>query len=157
MISKTFIKQQTIVNLLNKDLQTIHDNQHTIAYNQIFSDERLKNTEQARVDFNTKKYAWLLKYVNQKPNFVQASGDTFIAVNNLPMQLRFLDMKKFGNWRIYNAELWGVLYNNSFYAIKYTIGDDIARMMEDQLRGALAEDALKADNSMRTTVEYGRY
>lgn len=36
-----------------------------------------------------------------------------------PTYLRFLDMKRLGNYRIYNRPLWGILYRETLVDIKY--------------------------------------
>ena len=39
-----------------------------------------------------------------------------------PLYIRFLDMKKHGNYGIYNRQVWGILWNNSLQTIKYGYG-----------------------------------
>lgn len=38
-----------------------------------------------------------------------------------PYYIRFLDMKRLGNHKIYNRPIWGILYKQTFIDIKYDL------------------------------------
>lgn len=42
-------------------------------------------------------------------------------------------MKKHGNWKIYNRQVWGILYNNSLRRILHGYGEEI----HDNVRATL--------------------
>jgi hypothetical protein len=48
--------------------------------------------------------------VQGNPMTVSESGEEFIFSQRIIKQLHFLDMKKFGNMKIYNRLVWGILY-----------------------------------------------
>lgn len=51
-------------------------------------------------------------------NIVQGASGITAAVN-YPTYIRFLDMKRLGNYRIYNRPIWGILYKETFRDIRY--------------------------------------
>ena len=60
----------------------------------------------------------------QNPNYsVIPDGEGVIAHSNLPLYTRFLDMKKHGNYQIYNRQIYGILYHDTLGKIKYEYQD----------------------------------
>ena len=60
----------------------------------------------------------------QNPNYsVVPDGEGVIARSNLPLYTRFLDMKKHGNYQIYNRQIYGILYHDTLGKIKYEYQD----------------------------------
>lgn len=42
---------------------------------------------------------------------------------NYPVYIRFLDMKRNGNLKIYNRPIWGIMYKEVFSNIRYGFGE----------------------------------
>lgn len=40
-----------------------------------------------------------------------------------PREIRFQDMRHLGNWRIYNRQIWRILYKETFADIRYEFSD----------------------------------
>jgi hypothetical protein len=45
-------------------------------------------------------------------------------------------MKRLGNWKIYNRQIWGILYSNALKDIKQRYGEYIGDTVGDALRDA---------------------
>ena len=50
---------------------------------------------------------------------ISRDGNGVRAKLNYPIQIRFVDMKRLGNWKIYNRQLWGILYKETFVKMRY--------------------------------------
>jgi len=51
-------------------------------------------------------------------------------------KLRFLDMKKLGNLKVYNKKVWGQLYVDTLPELKYGLTEEIKTSIHDQLTEA---------------------
>ena len=58
------------------------------------------------------------------------------AISTIPLQLRFFDMKHLGNWRVYNRQVWGILYGHTLGEIKYEWRQQIAERIREGLQMA---------------------
>ena len=54
---------------------------------------------------------------------ISADGPGIKAETTLPTYIRFLDMKRLGNWKIYNRQIWGILYKETLNNTKYEYRD----------------------------------
>ena len=64
------------------------------------------------------------------------SGPGVAAEVWVPLSLRFVDMKKYGNWKIYNRQVWGTLYRDTLQAVKYEFRDWVRANFPEMLRQA---------------------
>lgn len=62
------------------------------------------------------------------------SGQGVAAEVWVPLQLRFVDMKKYGNWRIYNRQVWGTLYRDTLQEVKYEFRDWVRKHFPEMLK-----------------------
>jgi hypothetical protein len=51
-------------------------------------------------------------------------------------QLRFLDMKKLGNMKIYNRLVWGILYAETASELMYGFSEEVKNTLRRQLEAA---------------------
>ena len=58
------------------------------------------------------------------------------AIATIPLQLRFFDMKHLGNWRVYNRQVWGILYGHTLREIKYEWRQQIADRIREGMEMA---------------------
>lgn len=54
-----------------------------------------------------------------------------------PKEIRFQDIKRLGNWRIYNKQVWGILYKETFRDIRFEFSDWLRENFKNQLSEAL--------------------
>lgn len=68
-----------------------------------------------------------------------ASGEATIGTNpinirvNYPIYIRFLDMRKNGNHRIYNRQLWGMIYRETLPELRYGFTEEVQKEIREQL------------------------
>ena len=62
-----------------------------------------------------------------------------MAQTNVPLYIRFLDMKRKGNWQIYNRQIWGIMYHDVRSRIRYEFQDFMERQRK-QLQAALRNE-----------------
>lgn len=60
-------------------------------------------------------------------------GNSLTVNTNYPIYIRFLDMKRKGNWQIYNRQIWGVVYNNMLAELKEEVGSRTKEEIREQL------------------------
>ena len=74
----------------------------------------------------------------QNPNYsVIPDGEGVIAHSNLPLYTRFLDMKKHGNYQIYNRQIYGILYHDTLGKIKYEYQDYVRERIKEMFASSL--------------------
>lgn len=58
----------------------------------------------------------------QNPQYMlQPEGGGVRSEIYWPTYIRFLDMKRQGNWKIYNRQVWGILYKETFVKMRFEI------------------------------------
>ena len=80
------------------------------------------------------RYSELLHKVQSTQYVNHGSGLQQTFSVNVPLTLRFLDMKKYGNWRVYIRIIWGYLYNNSYLELKYGYGSKIKEEVSKMIK-----------------------
>jgi hypothetical protein len=137
MISENITKQQFIIQVLERDLNNIYKAQLAIARQNIYVEgKELKVTKRKGNTIGVRSGALLESLEN--PDFIiQASGEKFLVSARIVKHMRFIDMKKFGNRKIYNRQVWGILYNNALKDIKYNYGEAVSNYIGEVLREAL--------------------
>ena len=74
-----------------------------------------------------------------------SSGSILISTNpvsvriNSPIYIRFLDMRKNGNLRIYNRQLWGMIYRETLPELRYGMTKEVRREIGLQLESLFSE------------------
>ena len=74
-----------------------------------------------------------------------SSGSILISTNpvsvriNYPIYIRFLDMRKNGNLRIYNRQLWGMIYRETLPELRYGMTKEVRREIGLQLESLFSE------------------
>jgi len=136
MISDNITKQDFIIQVLERDIRNIYKAQLAIAQQNIYvSGKQLKVTKRRSAKIGVRSGA-LLQSLENPDYMIQAQGDKFIVSAGIVKHMRFIDMKKFGNRKIYNRQVWGILYNNALKDIKYNYGQSISDVIGDKLREA---------------------
>lgn len=63
-------------------------------------------------------------------------GAGVVSTSNVPMYIRFLDMKRKGNYEIYNRQIWGILYCDTIHSIQSDYQNWIIDNFPDMLKKA---------------------
>jgi hypothetical protein len=133
MISENITKQQFIINVLERDVKRIFAAQRTIAEQNIYvSGRELKKTKRKGPEIGVRSGS-LRRSLETADYAIAAQGERFMLSASIVRHMRFIDMKKYGNRKIYNRQLWGILYNNTLKDIKYNYGNAIADNVFDDL------------------------
>jgi hypothetical protein len=137
MISEKITKQQFIVQVLERDIRNIYRVQLAIAQRNIYVEgKKLKITKRLGPRIGV-RFGSLLQSLQNPDYLIQAQGEKFIVSAGIVKHIRFIDMKKFGNRRIYNRQVWGILYNNAMKDIEYNYGSEIRNIISEKLQEAL--------------------
>lgn len=143
MLSNNITKSQFILQALDRDLANIYAAQRLIAEeNKII---RVRKTGEKfarksdRRDGIGVKTGRLINSLQSPDYIVSQQGEKFVVSASIVLHMRFLDMKKYGNWRIYNAQVWGILYNNALRDIRWNYGYILHDAIGDLLREAFGK------------------
>ncbi len=117
------IKAKYFKEHIEKGIKDIFEAQRKIALYRIY--QVGSKRREVRLSGQTlRSRSGLLKYCLTYPNYsVETSGGGVISRTSLPTYIRFLDMEEFGNFRIYNRQIWGILYTETMQNIKYEYRD----------------------------------
>ena len=134
MLSENITKQQFIIQILERDIRNIFKAQLAIAQQNIYIEGKQLKTTKRRVPKIGVRSGALLESLQNPDYLIQAQGDKFIVSSGIVKHMRFIDMKKFGNRKIYNRQVWGILYNNALKDIRYNYGKTISDVVGEKLR-----------------------
>ena len=141
MISDNITKQAFIIQVLERDVRNIYKAQLAIAKHNIYvSGKELKVTKRRGAKIGVRSGS-LLESLQNPDYLIQANGGQFIVSAGIVKHMRFIDMKKYGNRKIYNRQVWGILYNNALKDIKYNYGKSISDAVGETLREAFSQNA----------------
>lgn len=138
-MSEELIKQEFIRQTVEKDIRDIFNAQLLIASRRIYSQGSNRRQHQGNGQV-VKGRSGALMDALQNPKFsMLSSGNGIIATSNLPLYIRFLDMKEHGNYQIYNRQVWGILYNNTMQTVRYGYSSQIRQRIRVELQNAFPE------------------
>ena len=126
-----FIRQ-----VLERDIRTIFRAQYLIVSKNVYLRGKTLAVKKRRgATIGSRSGA--LEQALAEPSFaIRSEGEQFIAAAEYPLHIRFLDMKRKGNWQIYNRQVWGILYNNALQDIRFKYGEDIHDRVGEALHEA---------------------
>lgn len=121
------IQQQYFKQQLETGIRKILATQLAIATDKIYSDP-----------YNARRRSGALRVSLENPSYmITGSGSGVNAEVKWPTYIRFLDMKRFGNKKIYNRPVWGILYKETYNNIRYEFSDWLRKNFPDKLKIAL--------------------
>lgn len=135
MITEQFTKSEFMVEIVNRDVVNIFRAQLLIAEKNI----RLQGANLEQVRGGGKigvRSGNLLKSLRDPSYSIAAVNGRLQMSASVPIQTRFLDMKRRGNWMIYNRQIWGILYRNTKIDLKYRYRDGIRDSLGAALQNA---------------------
>ena len=131
---------------IGRGIQDIFQAQLDIATKRIYQKGRERKKVQGTGEIIQGRSGALMAAL-QNPNYsVVPNGEGVIARSNLPLYTRFLDMKKHGNYGIYNRQVWGILWNNSLQTIKYGYGKEVRDRIYAGLQEAFQRMEIRTDS-----------
>ena len=94
--------------VLDYGVRKIYDQQLTIA-----TQRSMERRKQAR-QYYAGAGEYIIETLRQRLAQVSVAGSSAEVVSQIPLVMRFVDMKRYGNWEIYNRQVWGMLYRDVF-------------------------------------------
>ena len=114
---------------VNRGFRRIFDEQRRIAADKIYGKQAY------RTDGTRRSRSGRLQQALASPIFsISGSGSGISAKAEYPTYLRFLDMKRLGNYRIYNRPVWGILYKETFNDIRFEFSSWLRKNLADSIR-----------------------
>jgi hypothetical protein len=124
MISDKIIKKQFIVDTLRRNADAVRRIQL----------ERLNAAdERIRKKFDVDK---VIESIQGNAGTVSESGSGVTFSQKIIKQLRFLDMKRPGNLKIYNRPVCGILYGETKAELSYGFSEEVKNTLRRQLEAA---------------------
>lgn len=113
---------------INRGFRRIFEEQRRIAASKIYGKQAY------RTDGTPRSRSGRLQQALSSPSFsISGSGSSISAKANYPTYIRFLDMKRLGNYRIYNRPIWGILYKETFRDLRYEFSDWLEKFVRKSL------------------------
>ncbi len=113
------IKVQYFKQQLEKGIRDILESQRFIATSRIYQKGHDRVREQ-RSGATVKGRSGVLMAALTNPRYrISPDGSGVRTETTLPTYIRFLDMKRHGNYQIYNRQIWGILYTETIQNVKY--------------------------------------
>lgn len=130
-------KTDFITDRIGRGIQDIFQAQLDIATKRIYQKGRERRKVQGTGEIIQGRSGALMAAL-QNPNYsVVPDGEGVIARSNLPLYTRFLDMKKHGNYQIYNRQIYGILYHDTLGKIKYEYQDYVRERVKEMFASSL--------------------
>lgn len=113
------IKVQYFKQHLEKGIRDILEAQRLIATSRIYQTGHERIREQRSGAIVKGRTGTLMEALTNPRYRISPDGKGLNTETILPKYIRFLDMKRNGNFRIYNRQVWGILYKETLQNIKY--------------------------------------
>lgn len=121
--------------VLDYGLRKIYDSQLEIA-------SKRKAADRGRIKrYNVGAAEYIANSLRQRMSQIQVSGSTAEVISQIPLVMRFVDMKNYGNWQIYNKQVWGILYHDVFSDLSQKYRSWIIFQMRMKLGAAFNDEA----------------
>lgn len=116
---------------LLKGIRDIFRAQRNVAQNRIYQVGSERRT--VRGTGRTGPSGNLMRALSN-PSFKVWKGEQGVHAHiDYPIYIRFLDMKEHGNYKIYNRQIWGILYRETFDNIRYEFRSWLEDFMHTKL------------------------
>lgn len=122
---------------IGRGIKDIFQAQLDIATKRIYQKGRSRKKVQGYGTLVQGRSEALMEALKNPKYSIQPDGEGVIAHSNLPLYARFLDMKKHGNYQLYNRQIYGILYRETLGKIKYEYQEYVTQRVKEMLTGAL--------------------
>lgn len=139
MTSNAIIKRDWIISVLNRDVQNIYRSMLLIAQRNIYISGKDLTAKRKRGGVIRRRTGALEDSLANPEYSINSNGAQFNVTAKIVLHERFLDMKRHGNRKIYNRQVWGILYNNALPDIKFNVGKTVADSVGSALQRAFLQ------------------
>lgn len=119
---------------LEKGIRDIFEAQRLIATQRIYQDGHERTRYQTNEATVKGRSGALLEALTNPRYMIDVSGSGLRTETTLPTYIRFLDMKRHGNYAIYNRQIWGILYRETLSNVKYEFRSWIEKHFPELLK-----------------------
>lgn len=117
-----------------KGIRDIFRAQRNVAQRRIYQEGKERRITQGTGKTVRGRSGYLMQSL-ENPNFKAWKGELGnYAHFDYPIYIRFLDMKEHGNYKIYNRQIWGILYGETFRNIRYEFNQEVRDWIDKHLR-----------------------
>lgn len=117
-----------------KGIRDIFSAQRNVAQRRIYQEGKERRTKHGTGNTVRGRSGYLMKSL-ENPAFNVWKGELGNHAHfDYPIYIRFLDMKKHGNFKIYNRQIWGILYGETFRNIRYEFNQEVRDWVDKHLR-----------------------
>jgi hypothetical protein len=130
------LKTQYFMQYIRKGVHDIFAAQKQIATSRIYQVGHERTIKQGSGSTIKGRSGALMNALNSPNYLITPDGQGVRTQITYPLYIRFLDMKRHGNYKIYNRQIWGIMYKETFVNIKYEYGDWLKNHVHDLLNSA---------------------
>jgi len=117
-----------------KGIRDIFSAQRNVAQRRIYQEGKERRVKQGTGKTVRGRSGYLMQSL-ENPNFKAWKGGLGNHAHlDYPIYIRFLDMKEHGNFKIYNRQIWGILYGETFRNIRYEFNQEVRDWVDKHLR-----------------------
>lgn len=127
------IKAQYFRQQVEKGIRDIFEAQKLIATERIYQSGHDRIRQKRGGSILEGRSGVLLEALTNPRYRINPDGEGIRAETTLPTYIRFLDMKRNGNYKIYNRQIWGILYKETLINTKYEFRDWLAKHFPELL------------------------
>lgn len=127
------IRAQYFRQKLEKGIRDIFEAQRLIATERIYQSGNDRIREKRGGSTLQGRSGVLLEALTNPRYGITNDGEGVRTETTLPTYIRFLDMKRYGNYQIYNRQIWGILYKETLINTKYEFRDWLEKHFPDLL------------------------
>ena len=121
--------------ILERDVRNIYKAQQLIVAQRIYLSGKDLKAKKRKKGLN-RQSGKLENSLTHPDYYLRAEGEEFTVAALYPVYIRFLDMRRLGNWKVYRYPVWGILFNNTWRTIAYEYGNEIRDYVGDALNAA---------------------
>jgi hypothetical protein len=124
MITDRIIKKEFIVKTLRGNMDEVRRIQTEKLH---VADERIRK----KFDIEA-----IIASVEQNAPVIDGHDNGLTLSQKIIKQLRFADMKRLGNMKLYNRLVWGILYGDTKAELSYGFSEEVKNALRKQLEAA---------------------
>lgn len=138
MSTNSPIQDANIRKALEEDFKTIFQRQLAIAESGTYVGGGKQISTRKRMGGGIGQRTGTLRSHLAAARFNVTGGDVISLVTDYPVYIRFLDMKRKGNFQIYNRQIWGVVYNSTLAKVREEYSEGLRDTVRTELEQALS-------------------
>lgn len=118
-------------------LRSIYAEQYNVAFRRIYVHGSEKRTVHGKGRTVAGSTGRLRDALSSPAATVETGALGVHASFGYPTYIRFLDMKRYGNYKIYNRIIWGRLYGDTFPKISFEYREEVRNYIRTELRSIM--------------------